>query len=84
MNDSGFRLFDDDGTEIDPALISKPSLCVSCKKDDDPSEEVLPDYQRPLNVPVNRTLARDSGSRIAKGSRPHRVIQNLLVFRQVF
>ena len=41
MNDSGFRLFDDDGTEINPDLISKPSLCVSCKKDDDPSEEAL-------------------------------------------
>jgi hypothetical protein len=41
MAPNGFRLFDDDGTEINPDLISKPSLCVSCKKDDDPSEEVL-------------------------------------------
>jgi hypothetical protein len=41
MTPNGFRLFDDDGTEINPDLISKPSLCVSCKKDDDPSEEVL-------------------------------------------
>ena len=41
MTRHGFRLFDDDGTEINPALISKPSLCVSCKKDDDPSEEVM-------------------------------------------
>ena len=30
---SGF--FRDDGTEINPSLIVKPSLCVSCKKDDD-------------------------------------------------
>ena len=31
----------DDGTEINPDLIAKPSLCVSCKKDGLPSEEVL-------------------------------------------
>ena len=36
---SGF--FHDDGSEINPDLISKPSLCVSCRKDDDPREEVL-------------------------------------------
>jgi len=36
---SGF--FHDDGTEINPDLITKPSLCVSCRKDGDPNEEVL-------------------------------------------
>jgi hypothetical protein len=36
---SGF--FRDDGTEINPALIVKPSLCVPCRKDDDPAEEIL-------------------------------------------
>lgn len=36
---SGF--FRDDGTEINPDLIAKPSLCVSCRKDDDPNEEIL-------------------------------------------
>jgi hypothetical protein len=36
---SGF--FHDDGTEIDPNLVMKPSLCVSCRKDDDPNEEIL-------------------------------------------
>jgi len=36
---SGF--FRDDGTEINPDLIAKPSLCVSCRKDDDPDEEIL-------------------------------------------
>lgn len=41
MTDQGFRLFDDDGNEINPDLIPKPSLCVSCKKDGDPSEELL-------------------------------------------
>lgn len=41
MTDPPFRIFDDDGNEINPALIVKPSLCVSCKKDSIPSEEVL-------------------------------------------
>jgi len=36
-----FGFFRDDGTEINPDLISKPSLCVSCRKDQDPSEEIL-------------------------------------------
>jgi hypothetical protein len=31
----------DDGAEIAPDLIAKPSLCVSCGKDDDPSEALL-------------------------------------------
>jgi hypothetical protein len=33
--------FRDDGMEINPDLIAKPSLCVSCRKDDDPNEEIL-------------------------------------------
>ena len=34
--------FDDDGeTEIDPGLLLKPTLCLSCKKDNDPAEEEL-------------------------------------------
>lgn len=33
--------FDDDGTPINPELVRKPSLCVVCRKDDDPLEEVL-------------------------------------------
>lgn len=33
--------YNDDGTEINPDLVPKPSLCVSCKHDDDPKEEVL-------------------------------------------
>jgi hypothetical protein len=36
---SGF--FRDDGTEINPDLVVKPSLCVSCRKDADPDEEIL-------------------------------------------
>ena len=35
------RYFDDDGTEMNPELVSKPSLCVSCAKDGDPKEEIL-------------------------------------------
>jgi len=38
-SESGF--FRDDGTEINPDLIAKPSLCVACRKDDDPREEIL-------------------------------------------
>jgi len=33
--------FHDDGTEINPDLIAKLNLCVSCRKDDDPGEETL-------------------------------------------
>lgn len=33
--------YNDDGTEINPDLVPKPDLCVSCKKDDDPREEIL-------------------------------------------
>ena len=33
--------FNDDGTPINPELISKPGLCITCKHDDDPDEEVL-------------------------------------------
>jgi len=34
-------IYDDDGNKINPDLIPKPSLCVSCKKDEDPAEEIL-------------------------------------------
>ncbi len=33
--------FNDDGTRINPDLIPKPSLCVTCRKDGDPREEIL-------------------------------------------
>ncbi|MBN2290850.1 MAG: hypothetical protein JXM70_00405 [Pirellulales bacterium] len=35
------RFFDDDGNELNPDLVAKPSLCVSCAKDGDPNEEIL-------------------------------------------
>lgn len=38
-NNPGY--FDDDGTEINPDLLSKPNLCLSCKKNNDPNEELI-------------------------------------------
>lgn len=40
-SDKLFGIYDDDGNEINADLIAKPSLCVSCSKDEDTSEEVL-------------------------------------------
>ena len=36
-----FGLYDDDGKKMNPDMIPKPSLCVSCSKDEDPSQEIL-------------------------------------------
>ncbi len=36
-----WKFMRDDGSEINPALVAKPSLCVSCRKDGLPDEEVL-------------------------------------------
>jgi hypothetical protein len=33
--------YDDDGNELNPNLIRKPQLCSSCRKNDDPGEEIL-------------------------------------------
>ncbi len=33
--------YDDDGNELNPDLYPLPSLCLSCKKKDDPKEEML-------------------------------------------
>ncbi|HYW81537.1 MAG TPA: hypothetical protein VE890_18275 [Thermoguttaceae bacterium] len=41
MEDKPIRFYDDDGREINPDLIAKPSLCASCEKDNDASEETL-------------------------------------------
>ena len=38
--------YDDDGNELNPDLIDKPSLCVTCKKDGDPAEEILCNLNR--------------------------------------
>ena len=38
--------YDDDGNELNPDLIPKPQLCLSCRKNDDPGEEVLCNLNR--------------------------------------
>jgi hypothetical protein len=35
------RYYLDDGTEFNPDLFPKPSLCLTCRKNDDPNEELL-------------------------------------------
>ena len=34
-------LYNDDGTKINPSLILKPSLCITCKKDEMEGEEEI-------------------------------------------
>ena len=41
MEERAWGFFNDDGTEINPDLVPKPGLCLSCKKDDDLNEEIL-------------------------------------------
>lgn len=33
--------FNDDGTELNPNLMPKPTLCVGCRNDDDPTQEIV-------------------------------------------
>ena len=40
------RYFDDEGNELNPNLVAKPSLCLSCAKDDDPTQEILCNLNR--------------------------------------
>jgi hypothetical protein len=35
------KLYFDDGTEYNPDLYPKPNLCLVCKKNADPNEEML-------------------------------------------
>lgn len=44
--DDKLRYFDDDGNEMNPDLIPKPALCVSCVKDEEPGEEMLCNLNR--------------------------------------
>jgi hypothetical protein len=39
--DPPMNYFDDDGNELNPNLFPKPSLCLSCRNDDDPNELIL-------------------------------------------
>ncbi len=36
-----YGFFQDDGTPINPELLPKPSLCILCRKYDNPSEEIF-------------------------------------------
>ncbi len=38
--------FDGDGNELNLDLIPKPNLCLSCKKNEDPDEEILCNLNR--------------------------------------
>jgi hypothetical protein len=38
--------YDDDGNKLNPDRISKPGLCLICKKDTDPDEEILCNLNR--------------------------------------
>jgi len=41
MEDDITGFYDDDGTKINPELVPKPSLCITCKKDDLGGEEEI-------------------------------------------
>jgi len=41
MNDEINGFYNDDGTKINPELVPKPSLCITCKKDDMGREEEI-------------------------------------------
>ena len=41
MEDKIHGFFNDDGTPVNPNIVPKPSLCVSCLHDDDPEQEIL-------------------------------------------
>jgi hypothetical protein len=42
MTDDISGFYDDDGIKINPELVPKPGLCLTCKKDDaGESEEIL-------------------------------------------
>ncbi|MHC4950042.1 MAG: hypothetical protein ACYTEU_03515 [Planctomycetota bacterium] len=46
-DDNILKFFHDDGTEVNPDLIPKPSLCISCKKDElSGKENILCDLNR--------------------------------------
>ena len=46
MNNNHPKFYNDDGTEVNPDLIPKPSLCISCRKDEMPGEEILCNLNR--------------------------------------
>jgi hypothetical protein len=46
MDENIPKFFNDDGTEVNPDLIPKPPLCITCKKDETSSEEILCNLNR--------------------------------------
>ena len=47
MNEDIPKFYNDDGTEVNPDLIPKPSLCITCKKDElSGKENILCDLNR--------------------------------------
>ncbi|MBK6609626.1 MAG: hypothetical protein IPI59_08815 [Sphingobacteriales bacterium] len=40
------KYYYDDGTEYNPDLYPKPGICLVCKKDKDPNEEILCNLNR--------------------------------------
>lgn len=41
MAEKLYGFFNDDGTPVNPDLMPKPSLCATCKHDNDPNQETL-------------------------------------------
>lgn len=41
MNDDIPKFYDDDGMEINPDLIPKPDLCITCRKDEQVGKEEI-------------------------------------------
>ncbi|MFC1792957.1 hypothetical protein ACFL3Q_05160 [Planctomycetota bacterium] len=41
MDENEPKYFDDEGTEINPNLVPKPDLCITCKKDSLSGEEEI-------------------------------------------
>lgn len=41
MEEKLHGFFNDDGTPVNPDLMPKPSLCATCKHDNDPKQETL-------------------------------------------
>ena len=46
MNDNIPKFYNDDGTEVNPDPIPKPSLCISCRKDGLRDEKILCNLNR--------------------------------------
>ena len=44
MNDDISGFYNDDGSKINPELVPKPGLCLTCKKDDE-----MRDRRNPLH-----------------------------------